>query len=58
MDQDTKDELREIAASFEEDLQHAIRSSATMSTTEQHEQRLRAIEAALTVLLNALANQK
>lgn len=57
LDQETKDELREIAASLEEDIATAMQPR-TMPTTDQHEMRIRALEAALTVALNAIINSK
>ncbi len=57
MDQSTKDELREVLASFEEDLE-AARIPGNRPEADTHEDRLRALEAAMTAMLNALVNSK
>ena len=57
LDQDTKDELREVLASLEEDLQAAY-IPGNRPENETHEDRLRALEAALKVALHALIDSK
>ncbi len=56
MDQSTRNELREVAAALEEDLGQALKEP--YKAPDQIEMRLRALEAALTVALNALINSK
>ena len=57
LDQDIKDELREVLASLEEDLQAAY-IPGNRPENETHEDRLRALEAALKVALQALIDSK
>ena len=57
MDQGTKDELREVLSSLDEDLA-AARIPGNRPEVDTHEDRLRALEAAMTVMLNALVNSK
>jgi hypothetical protein len=57
LDQDTQDALREVLASLEEDLQAAY-IPGNRPENETHEDRLRALEAALKVALHALIDSK
>ncbi len=57
MPKSTQDELREVLAAFEEDLE-AARIPGNRPDADTHEDRIRALEAAMTVMLNALINSK
>lgn len=56
IDQATRDEIKEIAVSLEDDLA-AARIPGNRPEADTHEDRLRAIEAALTVLLHTLSEK-